>query len=107
MSGAGRCSVFISGFLIVALQIVWYRLIGVLLQSNGYSFSLVLSVFLLGDAAGLLVGARTIDRIADPRRFFLPDAGHRNGAGAGGRVVRLSVRSARASCPPPSSTTTS
>jgi spermidine synthase len=62
--------VFISGFLIVALQIVWYRVIGVLLQSNGYSFSLVLSVFLLGDAAGLLVGARTIDRIADPRRFF-------------------------------------
>jgi spermidine synthase len=62
--------VFISGFLIVALQIVWYRLIGVLLQSNGYSFSLVLSVFLLGDAAGLLLGARTIDRIADPRRFF-------------------------------------
>jgi MFS family permease len=55
--------VFISGFLIVALQIVWYRLIGVLLQSNGYSFSLVLAVFLLGDAAGLLVGARTIDRI--------------------------------------------
>jgi spermidine synthase len=62
--------VFVSGFLIVALQIVWYRLIGVLLQSNGYSFSLVLSMFLLGDAAGLLVGARTIDRIADPRRFF-------------------------------------
>jgi spermidine synthase len=62
--------VFISGFLIVALQIVWYRLIGVLLQSNGYSFSLVLTVFLLGDAAGLLVGARLIDRIADPRRFF-------------------------------------
>ena len=62
--------VFVSGFLIVALQIVWYRLIGVLLQSNGYSFSLVLSVFLLGDAAGLMVGARTIDRIADPRRFF-------------------------------------
>ncbi|MGQ0581642.1 MAG: hypothetical protein ACT4O6_06880 [Reyranella sp.] len=62
--------VFISGFLIVALQIVWYRLIGVLLQSNGYSFSLVLSAFLLGDAAGLMVGARMIDRIADPRRFF-------------------------------------
>ena len=62
--------VFVSGFLIVALQIVWYRLIGVLLQSNSYSFSLVLTVFLLGDGAGLLVGARVIDRIADPRRFF-------------------------------------
>ena len=62
--------VFISGFLIVALQIVWYRLIGVLLQSNSYSFSLVLAVFLLGDATGLLVGARVVERIADPRRFF-------------------------------------
>lgn len=63
--------VFVSGFLIVALQIVWYRVIGVLLQSNSYSFSLVLTVFLLGDALGLLVGARTIDRITDARRFFL------------------------------------
>src|SRR5262245_20711151 len=62
--------VLVSGFLIVALQIVWYRLVGVLLQSNAYSFSLVLAVFLLGDGAGLLVGARVIDRIADPRRFF-------------------------------------
>jgi spermidine synthase len=62
--------VFISGFLIVALQIVWYRLIGVLLQSNGYSFSLVLAVFLLGDALGLMAGSRLIDRIADARRFF-------------------------------------
>jgi predicted membrane-bound spermidine synthase len=62
--------VFISGFLIVALQIVWYRLIGVLLQSNGYSFSLVLTVFLVGDALGLLVGARVIGGIADARRFF-------------------------------------
>jgi spermidine synthase len=62
--------VFVSGFLIVALQIVWYRLIGLLLQSNSYSFSLVLTVFLLGDGSGLLVGARVIDRIADPRRFF-------------------------------------
>jgi spermidine synthase len=62
--------VFVSGFLIVALQIVWYRLVGVLLQSNGYSFPLVLATFLLGDGTGLLVGAWVIDRIADPRRFF-------------------------------------
>ena len=76
--------VFISGFLIVALQIVWYRLIGVLLQSNGYSFSLVLSVFLLGDAAGLLVGARTIDRIRDPRRFFFQMQGLATALALGG-----------------------
>ncbi len=81
--------VFISGFLIVALQIVWYRLIGVLLQSNGYSFSLVLAVFLLGDAAGLLVGARTIDRISDPRRFFFLMQGVATALALGGRLVRL------------------
>ncbi|MBX3497881.1 MAG: fused MFS/spermidine synthase [Alphaproteobacteria bacterium] len=62
--------VFVSGFSIVALQIVWYRLIGVTLQSNAYGFSLVLGVFLVGDAVGLLAGARVIDRIADPRGFF-------------------------------------
>lgn len=76
--------VFISGFLIVALQIVWYRLIGVMLQSNGYSFSLVLAVFLLGDAAGLLVGARAIDRIGDPRRFFFQMQGVATALALGG-----------------------
>ncbi|QQS10631.1 MAG: spermidine synthase [Rhodospirillales bacterium] len=63
--------VFVSGFLIVGLQIVWYRLMGVLMQSNAYGFSLVLGVFLVGDAVGLLVGARTVDRIRDPLAFFL------------------------------------
>lgn len=63
--------VFVSGFLIVALQIVWYRLVGVSLQSNAYAFSLVLGVFLVGDALGLVWGARAIDRIADPRAFFV------------------------------------
>jgi len=62
--------VFVSGFTIVALQIVWYRLIGVTLQSNAYGFSLVLGVFLIGDAIGLLAGSKVIDRIANPRAFF-------------------------------------
>ncbi len=61
--------VFVGGFLVVTFQIVWYRLVGVLRQSNSYSFSLVLTVFLLGDAAGLPVGVQVIARIADPRRF--------------------------------------
>ncbi len=84
--------VFISGFLIVALQIVWYRLIGVMLQSNGYSFSLVLTVFLLGDAAGLLVGAKAIDRIADPRRFFFQMQGAATALALGGAwIVYLAI----------------
>jgi spermidine synthase len=76
LSGAGDGTVwhwsllvFVGGFLVVTFQIVWYRLVGVLRQSNSYSFSLVLTVFLLGDAAGLPVGVQVIARIADPRRF--------------------------------------
>ena len=62
--------VFISGFLIVALQIVWYRLIGVLLQSERLQLLAGAVGVPAGRCGGLLVGARIIDRIADPRRFF-------------------------------------
>lgn len=63
--------VFVSGFLIICLQIVWYRLLGILMQSSAYSFSLVLGTFLVGDAAGLVAGAALARRLADTRRFFL------------------------------------
>jgi len=63
--------VFVSGFLIICLQIVWYRLLGILTQSSAYGFSLVLGTFLAGDAAGLVAGAALARRLADPRRFFL------------------------------------
>ena len=62
--------VAVSGFLVVGLQIVWYRLLGVLMQSSAYAFSLILAVFLLGDALGLLAGARLVGRITRPKRVF-------------------------------------
>jgi predicted membrane-bound spermidine synthase len=63
--------VFLSGFLIIALEIVWFRLLGVLMQSNAYAFSLVLAVFLLGDALGMVAGAAVVRHIRDLRRAFL------------------------------------
>jgi spermidine synthase len=62
--------VFVSGFLIISLEIVWFRVLGVLMQTNAYAFSLVLAVFLAGDALGIVYGAWVVRRVADPRQFF-------------------------------------
>lgn len=64
-------AVFISGFLIISLEIVWFRLVGAMMESTAYSFALVLAVFLVGDAAGVLFGARIAPRIESPRRIFM------------------------------------
>jgi spermidine synthase len=62
--------VFISGFLIISLEIVWFRVLGILMQSNAYAFPLILSCFLVGDAAGIIYGARAVRRISNPLHFF-------------------------------------
>lgn len=63
--------VFLSGFLIVALEILWVRVLGIAGQGSAYAFPLILGVFLLADGAGLLYGARWVARVADPRRAFI------------------------------------
>ncbi len=63
--------VFLSGFAVISLELIWFRSISAILASTAYSFALVLGCFLLGDAAGVLFGIRVLDRIKEPRRFFL------------------------------------
>jgi predicted membrane-bound spermidine synthase len=56
--GLGRWAyllIFITGFLAMGYEIVWYRLIGVLVKDSPYAFSTTLSVYLLGIALGSLV----------------------------------------------------
>ena len=68
----GWCAlVFASGFLIISLEIVWFRVLGTLASTNAYAFSLILGVFLLADAAGIIAGAGVVRRVADPLRLFL------------------------------------
>lgn len=63
---------FASGFVIVALEIVWIRVLGQFGQYNAYMFSTLLGVFLLADGAGMAVGARLVRGTRDPRPgFFL------------------------------------
>ena len=63
--------VFVSGFLIISLEIVWFRVLGTLMQSNAYAFPLILSIFLVGDAAGIIYGARVARKAESPLRLFL------------------------------------
>jgi spermidine synthase len=63
---------FLSGFLAVALEIVWFRYFGVVTAGSAYTFGHVLGVFLLFDAIGQLLGARMVERVALPHRVFLP-----------------------------------
>ncbi len=62
--------VFLSGYIIVALEIVWMRLLGQVGQYHAYLFPTVLGVFLLADGAGIAVAAQMVRRVDDPRRAF-------------------------------------
>lgn len=47
--------VFITGFLAIGYEIIWFRVVGVLVKSSPYAFSSVLSVYLCGIAIGSIM----------------------------------------------------
>jgi predicted membrane-bound spermidine synthase len=64
--------VFLSGYVIVALEIVWVRMLGQVGQFHAYLFPTVLGVFLLADGLGMALAARMVRNMRDPRpAFFL------------------------------------
>ena len=64
--------VFLSGYVIVALEIIWVRMLGQVGQYHAYLFPTVLGVFLLADGLGMSLAARMLRRMPDPRpAFFL------------------------------------
>jgi spermidine synthase len=68
--------VFASGYVIVALEIVWVRLLGQTGMFHAYLFPTVLGVFLLADGLGIAVGSRLVRRVVDPRlAFFITQGG--------------------------------
>ena len=62
--------VFLSGYVIVALEIVWVRLLGQFGQYHAYLFPTVLGTFLLADGFGMALAARMLRRMGDPRPAF-------------------------------------
>lgn len=63
--------VFASGFIAISLELIWFRVLSVLLQPNAYTFAHLLAFILVGYALGSLVGSRVVERIHSPRRAFL------------------------------------
>ncbi|MFC7694673.1 hypothetical protein ACFQY5_39125 [Paeniroseomonas aquatica] len=62
--------VFLSGYVIVAMEILWVRLLGQVGQYHAYLFPTVLGVFLLADGLGIAVAAKLVRQLPDPRRAF-------------------------------------
>ena len=64
--------VFITGFLAIGYEILWFRVIGVLVKNSPYAFSTILFIYLLGIALGSSIMGRLISRnILDRVNLFL------------------------------------
>jgi spermidine synthase len=62
----------VSGFVAIGYEIVWSKLLGIVMEGTLYGFAAVLSAYLLGIALGSLAIAPFVDRIRDlPRAFGL------------------------------------
>lgn len=62
--------VAISGFSALAFQVVWSRLLTVILGNSVYAFSIMLSVYLIGISCGSAAMSPYIDRIKQPLALF-------------------------------------
>ena len=66
--GAVYGVVFLSGLVALGAQVVWTRLLSLLLGATTYTFSLILAVFLVGLGAGSGIGSRLAARVRRPAR---------------------------------------
>jgi len=63
---------FVSGLVTISMQVVWSRLLSMIIGSSTYAFTIVLALFLMGLALGaLLVSIRSIIELASLRRGIL------------------------------------
>ena len=60
----------LSGFVALSLEIVWFRLLGVMLKSNAFTFGHLLAMYLAGLAAGTAVGRWWVERSTRPAEVF-------------------------------------
>ena len=61
----------LSGFIALSLEIVWFRLLGVLQKSTSFTFPTLLAVFLVGLALGVIIGVPLARRVRRPAIIFL------------------------------------
>src|SRR6185295_13706453 len=61
----------LSGFIALSLEIVWFRVLGVILKSNSFTFATLLAIYLTGIGLGAILGARWARGSTVPARRFL------------------------------------
>jgi spermidine synthase len=61
----------ISGFCSMAYEVIWTRLLGLILGPTTYSFSLVVSTFIIGLALGNIIFGRLADRVKGTFRLLV------------------------------------
>src|ERR1700754_252699 len=76
-------AVFISGFIAIGYEVIWFRLVGVLLKDSVYAFTIMLTVYL----AAVALGSLHVDRIAR----VIPWKGPRNCYFGLNGIIALSV----------------
>ena len=60
----------VSGFVALSYEVIWSRVLALIIGSSVYAFSIMLTTFLIGLAAGATFASRVVDRIHRPVRMF-------------------------------------
>ena len=61
----------VAGFQALSLEIVWFRLLGVMVKSSAFTFGTLLAIYLAGLGAGAAVGSALFRRARHPAMWFL------------------------------------
>ena len=60
----------VSGFVALSYEVIWSRVLSLIIGSSVYAFSIMLTTFLIGLAGGAAIAARFVDRIRMPVLTF-------------------------------------
>src|SRR4030095_14787494 len=66
-AGVGYVASALSGLTALGAEVVWTRLLSLLLGATVYTFSIILAVFLIGLSVGSAFGSYLVGRIRQPR----------------------------------------
>jgi spermidine synthase len=61
----------VAGFQALSLEIVWFRLLGVMVKSSAFTFGTLLSIYLGGLGLGAAAGSLALRKVRHPGRAFL------------------------------------
>ena len=61
----------LAGFQALSLEIIWFRLLGVMMKSSAFTFGTLLTIFLTGLGVGAALGSRLLRNVRRPGRAFL------------------------------------